>query len=100
MISERDLLQAQAAEPGSLEHRTVASVMSADLITASPTDRVQWAMGAMTENRVRHLPVLVEGRLIGMISIGDVVKAQYDELTLENHYMRSYIHGGALEEGI
>jgi CBS domain-containing protein len=95
IITERDLLRAQASERLSLEERTVESVMTTDLVTASPDDRVEHAMGVMTENRVRHLPVLAGGRLLGIISIGDVVKAQHDELTMENHYMRHYIHGGA-----
>jgi CBS domain-containing protein len=88
IITERDLLRAQASERLSLEERTVESVMTTDLVTASPDDRVEHAMGVMTENRVRHLPVLAGGRLLGIISIGDVVKAQHDELTMENHYMR------------
>jgi signal-transduction protein with cAMP-binding, CBS, and nucleotidyltransferase domain len=51
-------------------------------------------MGIMTTHRVRHLPVIEAGQLYGMLSIGDVVKAQHDELEMENHHMRSYIQGG------
>lgn len=93
IITERDLLRVQATGKVSFESRTVGSVMSTELISASPTDPVEHAMGLMTQHRVRHLPVLSEGRLLGMISIGDVVKAQYDEATLENHYMRAFIYG-------
>jgi CBS domain-containing protein len=51
------------------------------------------AMGAMTEHRIRHLPVVEGGKLVGIISIGDLVKAQHDELCRENHYLKSYILG-------
>jgi hypothetical protein len=48
----------------------------------------------MTERRIRHLPILnYDGMLIGLISIGDLVKQQHDELSRENHYLKSYIHG-------
>jgi CBS domain-containing protein len=50
-------------------------------------------MGLMTEKRVRHLPVLSEGRLVGLVSIGDVVKAQHDRLAMENQFMKDYIQG-------
>jgi CBS domain-containing protein len=68
--------------------------MTRDLITAGPDDDITVAMGLMTKHRVRHLPVLEGGRLYGMLSIGDVVKAQHDELEKENHHMRTYIQGG------
>ena len=67
--------------------------MARRLVTASPDDAIEDAMGLMTRRRVRHLPVVRDGRLHGIVSIGDVVKAQHDALVLENHYMRSYIRG-------
>jgi CBS domain-containing protein len=62
-------------------------------VTASLDDEVADAMGVMTEHRIRHLPVLEVGKLVGIISIGDLVKAQHDELCRENHYLKSYILG-------
>ena len=50
-------------------------------------------MGTMTNRRIRHLPIVEDERLVGMISIGDIVKAQHDSLTLENHYLKTYIQG-------
>jgi signal-transduction protein with cAMP-binding, CBS, and nucleotidyltransferase domain len=67
--------------------------MSQRLITAAPSDPIERAMWLMTNHRVRHLPILLEEELYGIVSIGDIVKAHHDELELENHYMRSYIQG-------
>jgi CBS domain-containing protein len=94
IITERDLVRACAKNPTTpLGRLKVADVMVRDLITVSPADSVEDTMGLMTERRIRHLPVVEDGRLAGMISIGDVVKAQHDSLTMENHYLKSYIRG-------
>ena len=91
IITERDILRACAGRRGPLEEKSVAQHMTADMITATPHDNVETIMGLMTEHRIRHLPVLDDGQLVGMISIGDIVKTQYQELTRENHYLMSYI---------
>jgi CBS domain-containing protein len=92
IITERDILRACAAHKVPLENYRVSDVMTSDLATCSPGDSVQDAMGVMTERRIRHLPVIDdEGKLIGIVSIGDLVKQQHDQLTMENHYLKSYI---------
>ncbi|MGD9724081.1 MAG: CBS domain-containing protein [Pirellulales bacterium] len=93
IITERDILRACAARRGSLAEMTVAEVMTRDVATGSPDDSVADTMGLMTQRRIRHLPVLEGGQLVGLISIGDVVKSQHDQLSLENHYLKSYIQG-------
>jgi CBS domain-containing protein len=93
IITERDILRACAAHKASLEDLSVNETMTTELITGSPADSVEDIMGLMTDNRIRHLPVLEEGRLCGLISIGDVVKWQHAQLSLENHYLKNYIHG-------
>jgi CBS domain-containing protein len=94
IITERDVVRACAKHPAmALRELTVADYMVRNPITVSPSDSVEDTMGLMTERRIRHLPVVEEGRLAGMISIGDVVKAQHDSLTMENHYLKSYIQG-------
>lgn len=91
IITERDILHVSAQYDGALASRRVAEHMSTHLITATPDDSVEVAMGLMTENRVRHLPVMWRGRLVGVVSIGDVVKAQHARLAMENHFMKGYI---------
>jgi CBS domain-containing protein len=92
IITERDILRASAARRP-LERTEVSRVMTTDVITGSPCDSVEDTMGVMTENRIRHLPVIENDELIGIVSIGDIVKAQHDALTMENHYLKSYLHG-------
>ncbi len=92
IITERDILRA-CARHDRLDRITVADAMTRDIVTGSPSDTVEDTMGLLTDRRVRHLPILENGRLLGIISIGDVVKAQHDNLTMENHYLKSYIHG-------
>jgi CBS domain-containing protein len=91
IITDRDILYACVAGSRPLAEVRVADAMSTNLVTGSPDDEVEFVMGLMTTRRIRHLPVLVEGRLAGMISIGDVVKAQYDRLAVENRFMKDYI---------
>lgn len=90
IISERDVLIACAELQQPLE-ATVSDRMSRDLITATPRDDVEDVMGLLTHHRIRHLPVLENGDLVGVISLGDLVKAHHDELTNENQLLKQYI---------
>ncbi|MDP6469076.1 MAG: CBS domain-containing protein [Pirellulaceae bacterium] len=91
IISERDILIAVAEVNEPLVEITVQRRMTSDVITGSPDDTVSNIMGLMSEKRIRHLPILDNKNLAGMISIGDIVKAQYQQLTMENHYLKNYI---------
>jgi len=93
IVTERDVLHVCAAGRGPLASIPVAEIMTRDLITCSPDDAAEQAMGVMTTHRVRHLPVLAKGRLVGLISIGDLLKAQHARLAMENEFMKSYIIG-------
>ena len=95
IITERDILHACSSRSGhDLSTTRVEEVMSTDLSKASPTDLVENMMGLMTKKRIRHLPVVSEGRLVGLVSIGDIVKVQHDRLAMENQFMKDYIHKG------
>lgn len=94
IITERDVMKAQAANRVPLAQLPVVKFMTSMLISARPDDDITVAMGLMTTHRIRHLPVMENDQLRGLVSIGDVVKAQHDELEMENYHMRSYIQGG------
>jgi CBS domain-containing protein len=91
IISERDVLRAIAGVSKTLDKITVEERMTKDVITGSPDQNINDTMGLMTRNHVRHLPVHDNGKLAGLISIGDVVKAQHQKLEMENHLLMSYI---------
>ena len=91
IVTERDVLHFCASGKCELGPVKVVDVMSTELVTATPNDAVEEIMGVMTTRRLRHLPVCTEGRLVGLVSIGDVVKAQHDHLAMENQFMKNYI---------
>ncbi len=91
IVTERDLLYCSAERQCLLSEVRVSEVMTVELVTGTPEQPVEEVMGVMTAKRIRHLPVLSSGRLVGMVSIGDVVKAQHHQLALENRFMKDYI---------
>jgi CBS domain-containing protein len=74
-----------------LQRELVVDRMTLRPVSLSPEHDISEAMDLMTERRIRHLPVTDQEQLLGIISIGDLVKAQQDELARENHYLKSYI---------
>lgn len=95
IISERDILR-ECGDPhaGDDPFQTrVRDVMSADVIIGVPDDQLSYVMGIMTRNRIRHLPIVVDGQLAGIISIGDVVNAHVEKTTFENRMLKDYIEG-------
>ena len=91
IVTERDILRTVAASDARLEEICVRDRMTVNVISASPEDEVSAVMGVMTQRRIRHLPVLEDGKLVGMVSIGDLVKAQHDRVTMENQQLLNYI---------
>ena len=93
ILTERDILRLTARSPGELGTIQAGSVMTRELITATPEDDLSHIMDVMTENKIRHLPVLEAGRLTGIISIGDLVNAFRVVAEEENSQLRQYIQG-------
>ncbi len=83
IFSERDLVSALAKRGTAAMSLPVSDLMTTHVITAAPTDRLEAVMARMTQNRIRHLPVLEDGKLAGIVSIGDLVHSRLDEKELE-----------------
>jgi CBS domain-containing protein len=94
IVSERDVVRQLHAHGASVLSRPVSKIMTAVVSTCSKSDTVDSLSMLMTENRVRHVPVLENGKLIGIVSIGDVVKTRMEELEAEHQQLQSYITQG------
>ena len=92
IVSERDVVRRLAVDADVLD-RSVSDIMTARVLTAAPNETVDHLMGLMTEHRIRHVPVVVGGRLQGIVSIGDVVKSRMNELQFERDQLESYVAG-------
>jgi CBS domain-containing protein len=93
IVSERDIVRGLARYGSDCLTMTAAQLMTSVLHTVSPTTTVAEAMALMTHSRVRHLPVLEDGKLVGLISIGDVVKTRIDQQAQEVDSLRAYVAG-------
>jgi CBS domain-containing protein len=94
IVSERDVVRQLHDHGASVLSRPVSKIMTSAVSTCSKTDTVDSLSMLMTENRVRHVPVLDNGKLIGIVSIGDVVKTRMEELEAEHAQLQSYISHG------
>jgi CBS domain-containing protein len=93
ILTERDILKLAAKDPLTMGSKKVEEVMTKDVIVAFPDDSLESVMEIMTRNRIRHLPVVDQGWMQGILSIGDVVSALRKKVEVENTYMRDYIRG-------
>lgn len=94
IISERDVVRRLATDGAAVLDRQVADIMKREVRTCEPSEHTDQLMETMTAGRFRHVPVLDDGRLIGIISIGDVVKVRIDELATEREQLEGYIAHG------
>jgi CBS domain-containing protein len=91
IVSERDIVKRLSVLNTKLLDEPVSSIMSTDVRVTAPTDDVESIMNLMTERRIRHVPVVEGGRLVGIISIGDVVKSRIGELEKDRNELMEYI---------
>ena len=91
IISERDILRACLQRGADWGHVPVREAMTKDIVVCVLDDELDYAMGIVTTNRARHLPIMDGDRVAGIVSIGDLVKAGLEEAEYENRYLKEYI---------
>lgn len=91
IVSERDVVRHLHTDGSGLLEAPVSQIMTAQVHTCSPDDALEDLAAAMTERRIRHVPVVVDGRLDAIVSIGDIVKSRIDALQAERDQLRDYI---------
>jgi len=91
LVSERDICAGLHTRGAAILDHRAGDIMTTPVITVAPSESVADAMGTMTDRRFRHLPVVEHGRLIGLVSIGDLVKARIEEAEAEAQAMKDYI---------
>jgi CBS domain-containing protein len=94
ILSERDIVRAVAEKGGAALSQPISSCMTQEVVFASPTEAVDSLLERMTDRRLRHLPVLKDGRLVGIVSIGDLVKSKIAETEAEAENLKAYISAG------
>ena len=94
ILSERDIVRVIAKEGASALNKPITACMSADVIFAHPEESIDILLERMTDRRIRHLPVVRDGRLAGIVSIGDLVKYKINEAQAEADGLKAYISAG------
>lgn len=95
ILSERDIVRAIASHGAQALAMTASAVMTREVVYGCPADTVDKVLATMTERRIRHLPVMHEGKLVGFVSIGDVVKRRIQDVEEEADQLRAFVAGNA-----
>jgi len=93
IFTERDVLRMVAADINGILSQKLADVMTTDLIVVTPDEDIEVAQNIMTDKHLRHLPIMEDKKIVGMVSIGDIVKVSLKHCKFEVHHMRDYIMG-------
>ena len=92
IITERDVLRQANQNAAGFGKQPISEMMTRELICGLPDDNVDYIMQVMTHNKIRHLPIVEDRKVVGLISIGDVIKSQLDITRVENHMLKDYLH--------
>lgn len=93
IITERDIFRSATLDYDGLKLKQVADLMSTHLIVGTLEDEIEYVKSIMTKNRIRHLPIVAREGLVGIISIGDIVKFQLQETIVKNRYLEDTVFG-------
>ncbi|MCB2202030.1 CBS domain-containing protein [bacterium] len=93
IVSDKDIFRVVYETKERYRDHTVADFMTSELIVGVPDDSVGYIAGLMTQNRIRHIPILEGDSLIGLLSVGDIVKTQMEDIRIENRYLKDFIQG-------
>ena len=93
IVTERDIVKNAATEGRAMKDVLIKDVMSANLLVVKPGDDLDYVMAIMIQNNIRHLPVIEENGLMGLLSMRDVVRVLVKNLKAENHYLKDFIGG-------
>ena len=94
IVSDKDIFVSLYSDTSNITEKTVKDIMSVDLIVGIESDDLNYVAGLMTNNKIRHIPIVDKNKIIGMISVGDIVKAQMTNIEIENRYLKNYTNGG------
>lgn len=93
IVTERDIFRLTFEHEGRVMGIPVEAVMTRNLIIALPHDSIDYLKSLITENRIRHLPIIEDGKLAGILSIGDIVREESSAAAVENRYLKDFIFG-------
>jgi len=93
IISDKDIFKKVHEDPEGFQNSTVGELMSRELIVGLMEDEIAYIAGVMTNNRIRHVPIVEDSKLKGLVSVGDIVKTQIESIKVENRYLKQYIAG-------
>jgi CBS domain-containing protein len=93
IISDKDIFRSIHKDPTGFTDLTVADAMTTNVIVGLAGDSLHYIASIMTNNRIRHIPIVEDRRLVGLVSVGDVVKTQMESVEVENRYLKQYISG-------
>jgi CBS domain-containing protein len=93
IISDKDIFRRVYTDKAEYLSRSVSDLMTTDVIVGVPEDGLGYIAGLMTQNRIRHVPIVEGEQVVGLISVGDIVKTQMENIKIENRYLKQYIEG-------
>ena len=91
IISDKDIFKKVYETPVDYRDIKVDQLMTVDVIVGLPGDEMSYIAGLMTNNRIRHIPIVEKNQLLGIVSVGDIVKTQMEHIEIENRYLKQYL---------